>query len=794
MSKALNAKKWQISNVCASDDVKKYASNDLLAKLLAARGILTQDDAKTFLNPLSCESSAPNVFADMPKAVSRIKEAIEKKEHILIWGDFDADGVTSTALLYKTFKKLGAKFSHFIPEREAHGHGLDSGVLLKLVSKHKVKVVVTVDCGVSDAKEIALLKGFQVDVIITDHHRAPDVLPEAYAIINPCAQGALAQNLDMAQISSLCALAGVGVAYKLALSLLDCFKINDEHLKNELSALVAIGTISDIVPLQGENRGLVARGLKCLEKGENTLKGVQALFRECKKTTEITSVDIAFILTPRINAVGRLSSADEAFNLLVNENDMQLAASIEHLNNSNKIRQSLCENIFREALFEIEKDPNFAQQKALVLFNSSWHLGVIGIVASKLVEAFNKPVFLATQDASGICRMSARGVLGYNIYEVISENAGLLTGFGGHALAGGLSFDPKVHSYETVKAALLKTFDEQPEVEVSNVLEIDAELDPSELNKELLETIALLEPFGQKNPPPVFCIKNARLLSHSFVGKEKSHLKYFCEKDGINLSCVWWSHSEFDLQESALLNIAFSPRLSEYQGVETIQLETCDIESQFLKAPAPLASPLNAIKFYDHRAKNLADILPEINKYLANPNIDLSVVAVKSSTLNALKPYPAIFERTSTPSKSSALMFFDYPPSRLELKSILKNSGANKVHLMAEEFDEDINSYLQRLSGMLKFISNKKGGQIELGKITKELSLTESFVALAFKLFEELGVIKLVSKNKIEYLKAFQADQLEENPYFETLLEDFEKTMEFKTAIVYSEDYEAYFA
>lgn len=786
-----SSKKWQISDVCPGDELIKYTDNlpngGLLANLLAMRGIVTAQDAKVFLNPLEAELISPDVFCDMPKAVSRLIDAIKNKEHILIWGDFDADGVTSTALLHKTFTKLGANFSHFIPEREAHGHGLNSQVLVKLISKSKVKVVVTVDCAISDIKQIAMLKGLKVDVIITDHHKAPDILPEAYAIINPCAQNALSADLPMAQITSLCDLAGVGVAHKLALSLLKESKVDDKQLSDELYALVAIGTISDVVPLLNENRTLVAKGLRCL----NSIKGVELLFKECKREGQITSTDVAFILTPRINAVGRLSNADEAFNLLVSDNRAQLTISLEQLNNNNKIRQSLCDEIFQEAMFLIDKSPEIAAQKAIVLFKESWHLGIVGIVASRLVDVFNKPVFLATLDSNGTGRLSARGVLGYNIYEIMQTNEELFLGYGGHSLAGGLSFDPKEHPFDTIRDALIETFNELPETDSGNTLEIDTELEPASLTRDLIDSISLLEPCGQKNPSPLFCIKDASLTSYSFVGKESSHLKYFCKKNEQELSCVWWGRSDFNIPTGSPLNIAFSPRLNVFNGVETIQLDTCDIQSEYLVQPQ--AAVVNKIKFFDHRHKT--DILPQIDNYLSNPDINLSAVVLRASTAEMLKPFEHISKRLfeKTKGECDALMFFDYPASGNELKSILENARASKIHLMREDFEEDIDFYVKKLSGMLKFISNKKDGELELLKITNELALSENFLSLALQVFCDIGAIKFLSKNKIVYVKPALIDELTQSPHYEALLDEFEKNIEFKNMILYSDDYQKLF-
>jgi len=779
--------KWHIQEVCPSKNLIDFTGDELLAKLLTSRGISTAEQAKVFLNPLEGKISEANVFTDIDKAVERIKKAVKGSEHILIWGDFDADGVTSTALLFKTFTAIGANFSHFIPEREAHGHGLNSKVLMNLVSKQKVKVVITVDCGVSNTKEVSLLKGLGVDTIITDHHKAPEDLPEAYAILNPRAENSLKQDLSVAEIKSLSDLAGAGVAHKFATSLLKEFKIKNNELKNELLALATIGTISDVVPLLGENRTIVTKGLKCINDG--ALKGVSELFKSCSRGENISSTDIAFVLSPRINAVGRLSKADEAFNLLTSDNTGKISISIEHLNNNNKIRQSLCDEIFNSALLMTTKE--ITKEKAIVLFNPDWHIGIIGIVASRLVETYNKPVFLGTTDAEGTGRVSVRGVNGYNIYEILKENETLFAGYGGHTLAGGFSFDIKAHPFDEVKSAILSTFNELPESKTGNLLEIDAEINANDLNKGLLETLAKLEPFGQMNSSPIFCIRDAVLASYNFIGKENSHLKYICQKDGRELTCVWWGKSSFDIPKGTMLDIAFSPRLNAFNGMETIQLVTCDIASEHLANETVNKTESSRIKFYDHRHKT--DILPQINGYLSDPKINLRVIALKSVTIEALKPFPSIFERIGLEEKCDALMFFDYPPTKEELDYILIKSDANKVHLMPEAFNDDFEYYIKKLSGMLKFVANKKEGVLDLPKAVQELSLSENFVAMAIDLFEKTGCIRLIEKNRIAYLKPVAFEELIQSAECEKLTDEFEKIMNLKGQILLSNDFESLF-
>ncbi len=452
--------------------------DSLLCSVLKSRG-LEESEFEDFLNPLNVSLSSPYIFADMQNAVKRIEDAISKDELILIWGDFDADGVTSTAILYKTLSALGAKFDYIIPDREKMGHGINTKVLLPYIAKKKPKVLITVDCGISNEKEIGVIKALGVDTILTDHHKAPENLPKAYAIINPKAPNSLDEKLSITQIKNVSELAGAGVAYKLACALLE--KTDNKKLKDEILILAAAGTIADVVPLLYENRVLVSKGLELVNKGLH--KGINLLFKANNKD-KITSYDMAFILAPRINAAGRLKTAEPAFRLLIEDDEKKLKDSLKELDGYNKIRQNLCDKIYEEAIKLIEHDKNFKNQKAVILFNENWHIGVIGIVASKLVEKYYKPAFLITKDDENKARCSIRGIKEYNIAEILDENKELFTdGYGGHSLAGGFSFDLEKITFETVKNALLNTFNSKEDIKPKGAtLDIDAVLEPADIN------------------------------------------------------------------------------------------------------------------------------------------------------------------------------------------------------------------------------------------------------------------------------------------------------------------------
>ncbi len=762
----MSNKIWDINSAKATDELKEIIKNPLLAKLLANRGIQTKVEAQKFLEPKSARLIEPSAFCDMEKSVERIKRAVENKEKILIWGDFDADGVTSSALLYKVFKAAGADFTNFIPHRKEHGHGLNTKELVKFISKDKIKLVITVDCGISDTKAIDLLNSFKIDTIITDHHSAPDILPQAYAILNPKAPNALSETLNVEDIASLCSLSGAGVAYKLSCALAKEFK-EVAHINDELLCLAAVGTISDVVPLLGENRTLVALGLEQINQKKH--KGIAAVFESAKRDGKITSTDVAFVLTPRINAAGRLDTPDRAYELLIEDNPLPLKIAVEYLDSYNKMRQNLCDETFTQISDMIKKDNALVKDAAIILLNPEWHVGIIGVVASSIVEAFLKPVFLMTKDDDNIIKCSIRSPLGYNIYEVLEKAGDCFLGFGGHAQAGGFSFDGSKFSFDEIKKKILDIFEDlYKNVKPKNKLPIDMELEAQNINKELLEVIACLEPCGEKNPTPVFCIKNAQYVSHRFVGKNSEHLKLECTKDGAALHCVWWGKNSFGVQKE--FDIAFSPRLNVFNGLETIQLE---LEDTSLENNAD-----SGIKFYDHRGKN--DVLKQVDDYLANPEISVAIIAKKPATLNKISSYEHIFRRLYENEKDCNLMFFDYPPTCEEFAQTIKNANANKIHLMKEDFEEDIEFYLKQLTGMLKFCSNKKNGEITIEKMALSLGVSADFIQIALEIFEREGAVEILGENKISFIKPVASENFSRNAMYEILNDEFKKVMDFK--------------
>lgn len=735
-------KEWILN--CSNSDEKS-----LIKRLLLSRGINSEEDIQDFLNPLEMAITSPYVFNDMDKVVKRLSYAIDNNESIVIYGDFDADGVTSTSVLYKTFKFLGANVHYFIPNRETQGHGFDTKALIKLMTTIKPKVIISVDCGISDVDAVKFINSFKtIDVIITDHHEAPDILPPAYGIINPKAQNALSEDLTSKQIESLTYLAGCGVASKVALALLQHYEKAD--FIYEILPFVAVGTVADVVPLLGENRYFVVKGLELISKGRH--EGLKMLLESAGYdiTKGISAENIAFGIAPRINASGRLDTVESALKVLISDNMQEIQMAITTLNELNRIRQTLCTEVFDKADAMVKKEG--CKNPAIVLFNKEWHIGIIGIVASKLVEKYYKPVFLMNYNSeTNTYRCSARSIEGVPLYEVIDNIKELLDGFGGHSLAAGLSFSADKTSFETVKKALndsVSTYTK--EKDLKPFIKIDLKLEPSDIDIDLIEKLSKLEPYGASNPSPVFELDGLRVKQKRLMGSDNSHLRLILEKDGYEFTSVRWGLGDVSLNCGDELDLAFHPQINEFNGNTSVQLVIDDIHSDKLVEEETAKS---VYKIYDNRTKT--DIYNDVNDYLKSSKLDIRVFAESKYVLDTLKKYPEIysksFNRLDIP-KCDVVMFFDYPADRQTFDKILETAQPKGLHFMNYEqriFDEQ--DLLKTFSGMVKFASHSNGGKLELVRCASFLGKSVKVIEMLLELFEKYGLVKIKDRNNAYY-------------------------------------------
>ncbi len=751
--------------------IQSSTKNSLLDEFLGLKNFQNEKEIEKFLNPSEKDLISPYAFCDMEKATKRIFSAIENKQNILIWGDFDCDGVTSASVLYKALKKINANVQVFIPDRALHGHGLNSKELIKFISKDKIKLIITVDCGISNLSEINLTKSLGVDVIVTDHHSTELELPNAYAIINPQVKNSIKEEVSVEDIKSLSYNSGSVIAYKLAMALLE--NIEDKDLKTELLIVSSCGAVADVMPLLGEIRSMVALTIEKLNSGKIYNKGISKLF-ENQNRENITSTDIAFVLAPRINAVGRLANAKLSFEFLTEENEGKLDLILEKLENYNSIRQSKCQETYEEISNYLKKNKEEAKNPAIVLINKDWHIGIIGIVASKIVEEFNKPCFLATIDEENKARCSIRSNDTINVYEVLKENENLFLGFGGHKQAGGFSLDLGEISFEKAKSEILKTVQNQTQdIKQENILWADIELQKEDLTLDLIDTINLLEPFGEKNEAPICVMYDVILEDFKTIGKEQNHLRAEISKDGEKFNCVKWGEKTIEIPFKSKCDIAFFPRVNSFNDMVSIQLEIIDIYSENHKKETC------EFKLFDHRKKT--GILEQISNYLKTGELDICVFAKTPETKEKLGEYTNIKNKfLNDKTTHNGIMFFDYPSSKNEFVEILSAIKPKKIHLMNYQADENIENYIKQINGMIKYCANKLDGNIDLSRFSQALGVSENFVQITFEILENLEAIKILDVDKIEYLKPFKYEEFKENSMFELLKEEFETILNFK--------------
>ena len=782
-------KKWKYTssetiNSQNFQQIKELTKNDLLAQLLISRGIDTVKKAKEYLDALNMEFSSPDDFLDMEIAVERILKAVENGEFILIHGDFDADGITSTALLSKLMTLLKANYDIYIPNRETESHGLSTKAILKKKAKNGLKLVISCDCATSDVKEIQLLKSLGIETIVTDHHEPSDTLPDAVAIINPKVEGKINPKLEADKIEHLCQLAGVGVAFKLACAILG--KIGQEQFADELLPLVAVGTIADIVPVLGENRAFIKMGMSLIEKGKN--RGLFELLKSAGINPEngIKADNIAFQVAPRLNATGRLDTADEGYKLLVSDNGSEIEFLCNELNNKNILRQTLCDKIFQEAV-EMYEASSDKEEYAIVLYQDNWHLGVIGIVASKLVEKYNKPVLMMCKDPrSDIIRSSVRSVAGINIFELLSEMKEYFETFGGHKGAAGLSFDPHKYTFEQVKQCVFELAKEySQDLDLTPVLKVDLKIEPKDLTSDFVEKLELLEPCGACNSYPVFAIENLNLGEQKLIGQKQNHLKFICRtQNNETLDCVFWNTKLLDISPKSTIDIAFYPKLNTFNNVTSLQLDIQDAHYERLKKD---------FNIYDHRKKR--DILPQVCDFVSKNAekvfIYLKNTFKKDELLNAGFP-----EKSFTVKENPIhLMFFEYPENQTLLKEIVEKTNPKNLHFMGIENDfQSLNDVTGKILGMAKYASHNKNGDFDVITVSKKTGLEPKIIKLVLETLEETGAIKILSENnfvfKIEYVTSISFEDVTSSSNYDELKERWEESLKFKEQIMSADEKE----
>jgi len=565
----MNEKIWEHSNI-SSEDIERLCRetgiSKLTARVLVNRGICGRENIEKFLRPSMDFLHDPFLMKDMEEAVERIMRAIERKEKIVVYGDYDVDGVTGVSMLVNFFRGLGVHAEYYIPDRMDEGYGLSMAAVEKLLEKG-LPLLITVDCGVTAVKEVEFLRGKGVDVIVTDHHECKEALPDAGAVLNPCRPDCPYPFKE---------LAGAGVVLKLISAV--CAKINPGGVCPDFTDLAALGSVADVVPLVDENRIIAKFGMKKIENTDNV--GLKALIEAAGlKGKTINAYNIGFVLAPRINAAGRLGDAGRVVKLFTTSDEREAFEIAGELNEENKCRQETESCILQEALETIKSHADIEKDKVIVVSGESWHHGVIGIVASRIVDRFHRPCILISEE-NGAGKGSGRSIKGFNLFKALRECGSLLEKYGGHELAAGLAlsmenfaaFRERINEYAD---KVLKDEDLAPKIR------IDTYVRGEDISIENAMELDLLAPFGTGNPTPVFANETLRIRSIRTVGGGK-HLKLRLEFEGADVctdaigfnmgGCVDC------INEGDIVEAAFSMEINTWNSLSSVQLNLRDIK------------------------------------------------------------------------------------------------------------------------------------------------------------------------------------------------------------------------
>ncbi len=564
---------WRFS--IEQEDITEQLSNEfgilpLMSKILMSRNIINLSDARKYLFPSLNDLHNPFLMKDMDKAVRRVIQAIQRKEKIVVFGDYDADGITAIAVMLKFFRGLLPETDFYIPDRIGEGYGLNHGAI-DLLKGRNVDLIITVDCGVSDLECVAYASTLGIDTIILDHHEVPEILPDAVAVIDPHRPDCPFPFKN---------LAGVGIAFNFLIGLRG--KLRQEgfwnnrtypNLKDYLD-LVALGTIGDISPLVDENRIFTKIGLDLITEDKRV--GLKALKEICGIDTQVMDTNKAsFCLIPRINAAGRVGSPGEAVKLLLTEDLTEARDIARVLDGYNRKRQAIEKTILHEILEEISKTIDPHLKSSLVFASANWHPGVIGIVASRLVDRFYRPAILISL-RNGIGKGSGRSIADFNIYQGLKKCESLLLSYGGHQYAAGISIrEENIDEFKHLLEGVIRE-DIQP-VNMISQTTIDAQCQLHDVNHDLLAQIAMLAPFGSRNPEPVLCVRNVNVAASNIVGN--NHLRLRLNGDGVSCNGIWFSKGHFikQLSSGTTSDIAFTPQFNYWNGVNEIQLKMKDM-------------------------------------------------------------------------------------------------------------------------------------------------------------------------------------------------------------------------
>ena len=691
-------------------ELETYSISKNIAKILNARNITDMTSVKKYFSDEYEEGYDPFLMHDMQKAVDRINDAIENEERILVYGDYDADGITSTVLLVETLISMGANVSSYIPNRFEEGYGPNKEAFTKIIDSG-ITLIITVDNGIAGVEEVDLANELGCDVIITDHHKIQDTIPNAYAIIHPeHPEGDYPFKK----------LAGVGVAFKLAHALLEIFP-------DFLLDLVAIGTIADMVSITDENRIFVKQGLELIN--EDPRIGLKMLLELSGINTKIDEQTIGFYIAPKLNSVGRMDSAKLGLTFLMAEDPVAAKSLAEQIEQYNIQRKQVTEDIVKDVISKIENSNK--KEKNIIMVSGEYHEGVLGIVASNIVEKYQKPVFIMNEK-EGILKGSARSIFDFNIYVAMNKISDLFIAFGGHTLAAGFSFDAS--NFDKIEEFLDNEFEEfKKHNELKSSKKIDIVTSLEGISYQFLNSLDVLKPYGMDFEKPSVLIENAMVLNKAYFGSEKQYLRLTIADEVGNLECISFKDiSVFDkVEKNDIIDLLCTLDKNNFNGRSKLQAHIIDINiKEFL---------FEDLRFINYDISKIDKTSLKLSKY-------------KSDKDNNFYLYKDI-DKLNT--NFEYIYLLDVPASKEYLNKII-NLKPKKIFLICEEKQVLSDVYLidkNRLIKLFNLILSTNNKQInvtqQLDKLLTALKTNVDSLKIMVQIFKELELINFVNNTII---------------------------------------------
>ncbi len=698
--------------------------NALLARTLARRGLKTFEEARAFLDYRFYRPADPYEMPDVEVGVNLINKAILKGKKIGVWGDFDVDGQTATTLLVSVLKSLGAQVEYYIPVRERESHGVHIDGLERMIA-NGVEVVVTCDTGISAHQAAKFLRQAGIGFVITDHHTLPESLPPADAVINP-------QRLP--HDHPMRTLAGVGAAFVFAQAL--CEKMGRSEVVEEHLDLVALGCVADVAILRGDTRYWVQRGLELL-RNPRRLALLQLMQNAEINPAHLNEQHIGFSLAPRLNAIGRLGDANPVVEFLSSTEPQSVAVFAAQLEGYNNQRRFLSDQVFLAALHQIDQDPHVLDFAVLILHHPEWPGGINGIVASRLVEIFQRPVILLSSPIGQPMRGSARSVEGINITAAIASAREVLIGFGGHPMAAGLALRPEnFHEFRRLVSAHVEL--QQAQIQQKPAITIDAWLKINDLDLNFVEELESLAPFGAGNPPLVFASRNLTLRDSTPIGKTQEHLMTIVEdEEGNTRRVIWWQGARSILPEGRF-DLAYHARPVNFGGDLEVQLEWIaarPLETESIRISDTSQPDVIDLRFSESPLEELArqGILSEQTLWWADGSINLDVPAKQRWQL----------------APADTLVICAPPPSQKVLSEALRQVRAKRIVLCwFDQPNDKPQPFLRTLSGMIQYALKKNGGKASIIRMAAALNQREETILTGVEWLTGKGFIRIIERQE----------------------------------------------